>query len=195
MNLEQITSLLTPALVSTAITALLAPLIFFWLKRRDERRKRTFEIRYAEYKHYLRALDEIAAVSRNESEQFFAETISNAFHSILTDSDNEDEVLLGMNEALMGMTSRMGDAIIRAEGELNGLRLVCSEKLLGMINEYVQLQRDLLGASSDMMKNWQQIDINNPQASISGEVKKQGERSLKLYNEIVDQMREELNIR
>jgi len=41
------------------MTALLVPLLFYLLKRRDERKKRHFEVRYAEYRKYLQVLEEI----------------------------------------------------------------------------------------------------------------------------------------
>ena len=192
--MEQLSEILTPAVVSTAVTAVLAPLLFFWLKRRDEKRKRNFEVRYAEYKHYLRTLDEIASASRVETERLFSETIATTFKTILTEPEGSDDALLSMNDALLGLTSRLGQTITKAEGELHGLRLVCSEKLLGMIDEYVQLQRDLMSATSDMMANWKQIDINNPTASMPGDVQEKGEQAQRLYRDIVDQMRKELDI-
>ena len=192
--MEQLSEILTPAAVSTVVTAVLAPLLFFWLKRRDEKRKRNFEVRYAEYKHYLRTLDEIASASRIESERFFSETIATTFKTIITDPEGSDGALLHMNEALLGLTSRLGQTITKAEGELHGLRLVCSDKLLAMIDEYVQIQRDLMSATSDMMAKWKEIDINNPTASIPGGVQEKGEQAQRLYRDIVTQMREELDI-
>lgn len=133
--MDQLFDLLTPALVSTVVTAVLAPLLFFWLKRRDEKRQRNFEVRYAEYKHYLRTLDEIASASRVEIERFFSETVATTFKTILAEPEGSDDALVNMNDALLGLTSRLGQTITKAEGELNGLRLVCSDKLLSMIDE------------------------------------------------------------
>lgn len=189
-----IPKLLTPVVVSTVVTTVLAPLLFFWLKRRDEKRKRKFEVRYAEYKHYLHTLDEIASASRVETERFFSETITTTVKTFWADPENSNEALVNMNEALLSISSRLGETITRAEGELHGLRLVCSDKLLELIDEYVQLQRDLLSATSDMMANWKQININNPAASVPGAVQQKGEETQQLYRDIVAQMRNELEI-
>ena len=51
-----------------------------------------------------------------------------------------------------------------------------------------------MSATSDMMANWKQIDINNPAASMPGTVQKKGERAQNLYSDIVIQMRKELDI-
>jgi len=58
--MDSLGALITPAKVSTVITAILAPLMFYLLKRRDEQKKRQFEVRYAEYKKYLQVLEELS---------------------------------------------------------------------------------------------------------------------------------------
>jgi len=52
--------LITPVVVSGIVTGILAPLLFHFLKRRDESQKRTFDVRYAEFNKYLSTLEEIA---------------------------------------------------------------------------------------------------------------------------------------
>ena len=188
-------SFLTPAIVSTIITGILAPFIFHFLKRRDEEKRRNFDVRYAEYKHYLKTLDEITAAVRIDSEKFYVETIANSFRSILSGEEDSDAVLIKMNDSLLSMTSNFQKTFSRAEGELHGLKLVCSDELLEMIDEYVELQRDLLSATTRMMENWRDIDMNNPTASLTGEMKDKAERAQVLYKAILKQMRKELKIK
>lgn len=187
--------LITPALISILITAFLAPLLFYLLKRGDDKRKRNFEVRYAEYMRYLKTLDEIATLSRFEFEQFYTQTIAKTFRSILSDSEDSDAALIEMSNSLVEFTTRLQKIISKAEGELHGLRLICSDELLRLIDEYVELQRELLTESTKMMENWRNIDINKPESAISGRVKAKGERSQEIYRLIVDKMRKELRIR
>lgn len=188
-------SFLTPAIVSTIITGILAPMIFYYLKRRDEEKKRNFDVRYAEYKHYLKTLDEITAAVQLDAEKFYTETIADTFRSILSGEEDGDAVLIKMSDSLMSMTANIQKTFSRAEGELHGLKLVCSDELLEMIDEYVELQRELLSAVTRMMENWRNIDMSNPITSLNGEVKDKGDRAQMLYTAILKQMRKELKIK
>lgn len=186
--------LLTPAIVSVVISGIIAPLAFYFLKRRDEETKRNFDVRYAEYKHYLKTLDEITVAVRADSEKFFAETVSNTFKSILSDPGNSNDVLIKLHESLGEMQSNIQKTFARAEGELHGLKLVCSDKLLGMVNDYVNIQREIMSATTKMMENWRSIDINNPASFITGDLGAKAQQAQGLYNDILKQMRDELKI-
>jgi H+/gluconate symporter-like permease len=59
--MENINQILNPAIVSVLVTSIVAPFIFYFLKRRDEIKKRNFEVRYTEYKKYLNTLENISS--------------------------------------------------------------------------------------------------------------------------------------
>lgn len=152
-------------------------------------------MRYSEYKHYLRTLDEITSASRQDMEKFMHETVAETFNTIITEPEESDAALIELNSALLSMSSNMQQTFAKAEGELHGLKLVASEELLDMVNEYVELQRDILNESVEMMENWQEVDLDNPMASVSGEVRRKGEQAQELYQEILHKMRSELDLR
>jgi len=187
-------NIVTPALISTLITALLAPSTFYFLKRRDEKRKRNFEVRFAEYKKYLQTMEEISEASRVDFEKIFSESISANFKNILENPENSNDALLALNDSMNTLTGNLRESFTKATNELHGLRLVCSEKLLNLIDEFVQLQRELMDHSVSIMSNWQNIDIQNPEAFLSGEMKQKASRVQYLYDEIIKQMRKELRI-
>ncbi len=185
---------LTPVIVSAIITSIIAPLAFYVLKRYDEKRKQNFDVRYAEYKHYLKTLDEITSAVRMDSEKYFSETVSETFRVIISNPEQSNDALLRLHDSLGEMQSNIQKTFTKAEGELHGLKLVCSDKLLTMVNDYVALQRDLMNATTKMMGNWKSIDINNPSSFITGELNEKAQQAQVLYNKILLQMRNELKI-
>jgi len=187
--------LLAPAIVSVVVTAIVAPLIFFFLKRWDEKNKRNFEIRYAEYKHYLKALEQITASAQEDFEIFMADDFAQCLQRILTREGESSEALMELNQQDNTLTSNVRKSFSQATQELNGLRLVCSSRLLEVVNEFIDLQRQLLEESSAMLKRLDQIDINNPLAALSGEMQAKGEQTKVLFELIVQQMRKELKIK
>lgn len=193
--MDALATLITPALVSAAITAILAPLMFYLLKRRDERKKRHFEVRYAEYKKYLQVLEEIVATTRMDFEQSYTKTVGSILHDILAEPENAPSHAMRLNAALDALGSQMRQAFTKATSELHGLRLVCSDKLLGMVDEFVQLQRELMDEAIAVMGNAKNVDINNPEAAMTGTMKEKGQRAQPLFDRILHQMRAELDIR
>lgn len=192
MTFEEI---LQPAVVAAVVTAVIGPLIFFQLKRWDDKKRRNFEIRYAEYKHYLKALEQIAESSHTDFEKFMGETYANCLKEILATKGQSSEPLLRLNHEVNNLAASVRKSFTQATQELHGLRLVCSEKLLDKVNEYVRVQQEAIDAFCSVLGKLNQLDINNPGASLSGEMKEKGERSQALFDGIVRQMRKELGIK
>lgn len=191
----ELKTLLASAVVSATVTAIIGPLIFFFLKRWDEGKKRSFEIRYAEYKHYLKALEQITASSRTDFERFMNEGYAECMRKILTEDNNGSSALLELNARTNELTKGVRESFTRATQELHGLRLVCSSTLLGLVNEFIETQRQLMDQSLAVLGNLKQIDLSNPNALFSGEMQTKGQRSQQLYDQIITQMRTELGIK
>ena len=187
---------LTPALVSTIVTAVLVPTFFYLLKRRDEMQKRNFEVRYAEYRKYMQTLEEITASTPLDFEKTFQQIVSDFFRSPMSDLNSANAALIKMQESLSPLMNKMRESFTRANNELHGLRLVCSDKLLKLVDEYVKLQEELLKSSGSLMEKWVDLGIQSSfQAKIPDEMTKMGLRSKQLFDEIVIQMRKELRIK
>jgi hypothetical protein len=190
-----IVKILQPAIVAAVMTAIIGPLIFFLLKRWEDKKRRNFEIRYAEYKHYLKALEQVATTSYVDFESLIGETYANCLKEILASEGQSNEPLLRLNQEVNNLTANVRKSFTQATQELNGLRLVCSEKLLGKVNEFVNIQRQLIDEACHLMGKMNKININNPSSIITGEMKAKSERSQVLFEEIVRQMRKELGIK
>ena len=173
----------------------MAPIIFYLLKRRDDIKKRNFDIRYTEYKHYLKTLDEITATTRIDFEKDFIATANKCFKEIIEKPENSQNALIELNEKMSVLNSNIRESFTKATNELHGLRLVCSEKLLNLIDEFVGIQKELIDLSMSVMSSFKSIDLDNPTAHIPKDMKEKGEKAQGLYNTIIRQMRLELGIK
>ena len=191
MELEAV---IQSAIIPTIVTAIIGPLIFFGLRRWDEKNRRNFEIRFSEYKHYLKALEQISSTSHAQFEEFMTETYAKCLNEILASEGQSSDPVIRLNEELNHLMAGIRTSFSQATGELNGLRLVCSDKLLEMINDYVNIQRKLMDESCAVLRRLEQIDLADPTSMFSGEMKAEGERSQQLFEDIVRQMRSELKI-
>lgn len=192
MGLE---AMIQPAIVAAVVTAIIGPLIFFFLKRWDEKKRRNFEIRYVEYKHYLKALEQISSSSHADFERLMGQTYADCLKEILVTEGQSNEPLIQLNKEVNELTSNVRKSFTQATQELNGLRLVCSTKLLEMVNEFVAIQKSLMDESCAVLGRLNQIDINDPGSMISGDMKAKGDKSQELFEQIVFQMRKELGIK
>lgn len=78
-----IETLLTSAVVAAVVTAITGTLIFFFLKRWEDKKRRTFDIRYNEYKHYLKALEHISSTIPEDFERFMNEPYAQCLNEFI----------------------------------------------------------------------------------------------------------------
>ena len=186
--------ILTPAIISTFITAIFAPLIFNFLKRRDEINKRNFEVRYSEYKKYLNTLEEISNKMNTNFEKEYIKVVSEVFNSIISNPEKSNEALRRLNNELQKLTNNLRTIFSKATSELYGLKLVCSDKLFNMIEEFISTQKQIMKKSINFMGK---INLDKPSDFSfieNNDIKKLGSHSEKLFQDIVLQMRKELGI-
>ena len=189
-------SILASSLVSVVVSAVIGPAIFYVLKTREDRKRRRFDTKFGEFKHYLKALEEISRFSGEEFETYMAGPAQQCIATVITATNEAQRnlALVTMNQEMTEFVSRLTTAFRRASSELHGLRLVCSKTLLEMVNEFVRNQELMLHESISLMGN---IKLGGPQLVETPEGSNlihKGEESKKLFERIVDQMRHELGI-
>ena len=187
--MSDLRELIAPAVVSAAVTAVLTPLLFFLLKSREERKKRQFEVRYAECKKYLQVLAEIAAVARIDLKQAYTEIVASTLKDALANAEADYSPRL--QKGLDDLSRRVRDSFARAAGGLHGLGLVCSGELLETVDEYVKLQRELVEESISLIRD---ASIGNPSASATDAMKEKAQRAESLFDRILERMRAELDL-
>ena len=187
-------NIITPAIVSTFVTVILAPLLFFYLKRKDERIKRNFDVRYSEYKKYLATLEDVTRAARGDFEKEYLHSVSDVMTEILTNPEKSNEALLKLHRSLDEYGKKIRDSFTKAVNELHGLKLVCSDSLLLLVNQWVQLQRELLNESIQIMERAKTMNLSNPESVITGEMKEKAKNAEAVFDSILKQMRKELDI-
>ena len=187
-------NIVTPAIVSAFVTAILAPLLFYYLKRKDERIKRNFDVRYAEYKKYLATLEGVTQAARGDFEKDYLNSVSDVMNDILTNPAKSNDALLRLHKSLDGYSKNIRDSFTKAVNELHGLKLVCSDSLLILVNQWVQIQRELLNESINVMERAKTMSINNPESAITGGMKEKAKNAEAVFDDILKQMRKELDI-
>jgi hypothetical protein len=182
----------TPAVVSAVVTGVLLPLLLHFMRRRDERQRRLFDIRYEEYRKYLTKLDEIAEASRVGFDAAFKEQFVPSLVRLVASGDDPAATIEPFMKAISELMDRSRDAFMKAKNELGGLRLVCSDQLLPKIERFVDVQKALLDESLQLLGKWKTVDLNNPETALSPSAKAKSEESERLLQEIVKLMRAEL---
>ena len=193
--MENIIQILNPAIVSVIVTSIVAPFIFYFLKRRDEIKKRNFEVRYTEYKKYLNTLENISSLSRITFEKDFMKIANDCFSDILSNPQDSNAALIRLNSGLQELTANLRTSFTQAQNELHGLKLVCSQNLLDMINEFISLQNELISKSTEFMGRWKEYVGKEQSFFENNSFKELGQRANSLYEDILKQMRKELKIK
>jgi hypothetical protein len=183
--------LIVPALVGATVAALLTPVLFFLLKKGDERKKHHFEVRYAEYKRVLQAIEEIAAAARIDFKQSYTAVVASTLKEVLTDHEPSSDYGVRLDQGLEDLGNQARESFARATSGLHGLKLVCSGELLTLVNEFVELQRELVEESIALIAD---ARIENPSASVSEAMKEKALRADSLFERILEQMRSELGV-
>lgn len=191
----KILEILNPALISLVVTSIVAPLIFYFLKRFDETRNRNFEVRYEEYKKYLNTLENISSLSRITFENDFMNIVNECFRDILSKPEESSSALIKLNTALQELTAKLRTSFSQAMNELNGLKLVSSQKLFEMVNEFASIQKELIEKSTEFMGKWQQYIGKEKTFFANSEINNLGMSANSLYEDILKQMRKELKIK
>jgi len=183
--------LIAPAAVGAAMTALLALALFFLLKRRDERKKRHFEVRYAEYRNCLRVLEEIAAAARIDLKQSYTAVVASTLKGVLAEPEQSSDYGLRLDRELDELGRQMRESFSKAASGLHGLGLACSGELLAMVDEFVKLQRELMEESISLIAD---ARISNPSESVNEAMKEKAGRAESMFERILEQMRAELDL-
>jgi hypothetical protein len=190
--MDVLRELIAPAAAGAAVMAVLASVLFFALKRRDKGIKRDFELRRAEYKKYLQVLEEIVAATRIDLKESYTKIAGSILKDMLADPERSSDYTARLEAALDEQAKQMRQGFAGAVAELHGLRLVCSDGLLGMVNEFVKLEREQLEQSLALIASAKELDIDDPDVSTSGTMKEKAKRAEALLEQILEQMRAEL---
>ncbi len=178
---------------SGVVSAIVSALVTHYLQQRAEREKRNFDIRYEEYKKYLGELEAIAASSR-QGMVGVLELFSKQYFPRLQEATTEQEMATindELNRDIFQMIEQAGFNYHRASSELNGLQLVCGKRLKGLIDDYTRLCQEsleIVPLALEELKQGEDVASNEDQLTSLGD------RIQEIFDEIISEMRRDLNI-
>lgn len=163
------------------------------LQQRFDKEKQKREKRYQVYKEYLQKLDGI----NERIATFYTGEEMNIEMVKMIDAifENPDDlsVISKYMQKVNKFAIQWGQEQNKALDELHGLRLVCSEQILSLLDEYVYLTKSYLDDTLELMRNldfskdyMKQIESSNLNAK--------NERVREIKNKIEKQMRLDIGI-
>ncbi len=164
----------------------------FQQEHADETSRR--EKRFSVYREYLNKLDGInSKLSAGMSADMVAQETTAMLESIFNNPDDLSGVATYLAK-IQQFSVTWAQEQNKALEELNGLRLVCSEPILSMLDDYADAARSYLQETSQML---QHMDVTNPQAMIKADKTKlmeTYEKLKKVRHQIEVQMRKDIGV-
>jgi hypothetical protein len=188
---------LDPKIVVPAIGVVLAsvivPILLHYLKAKREREDKIFEIRTKVYTEYFRKFEEAAVGVGVDYEEFSKVTLRNAFRDLL-ESDNSPDAIINFQDQVGKFPHQIQDSHRKATEEITTLKVLGSNRLFQLTSEFEQLNQEILEMSSEWLDEMQQaLTMPDFEAPVAKKMKAKGQQAKSLKNEIISQMRSELN--
>lgn len=189
---------LDPKIVVPAIGVVLAsvivPILLHYLKAKREREDKIFEIRTKVYTEYFRKFEEAAVGVGVDYEEFSKVTLRNAFRDLL-ESDNSPDAIINFQDQVGKFPHQIQDSHRKATEEITTLKVLGSNRLFQLTSEFEQLNQEILEMSSEWLGEMQQaLTMPDFEAPVAKKMKAKGQQVKSLKNEIISQMRSELNL-
>ena len=118
--------------------------IQFILNRRNQKSDKALEKRFEVYSNFMNTMDEINQNMRSDPNMIYGIS-ANLMSKVLKGDEQEmNQALVDFNTELMEFTKKSVQPMMIINQELNKLKLVCSDKLLPLIEEYKVLANDFV---------------------------------------------------
>jgi len=174
------------------LASVIIPLLLHRLKYKREREDRLFEARKEAYGEYFRKIESAASEAGQEFEKFSREIMPKAFLKLLQ-SNNSPEAIVEFEQTVGNFPLKIQDAYRKSSQEITSLQILCSERLLRMMDEFEAINKKLLDKSVEWLGELQQTMAKpNMEAPIAKEMQALAEEIRVLKQQIVRQMRQEI---
>ena len=197
VNTSELAAWFSPSLVIPAIGLLLAsvvvPILLHYLKGRRDKEEKILEIRTKVYTEYFKTFEEAAKSVGEDYENFSKVTFKNAFLKLL-ESESSPEAIVEFQSVVGDFPNKIQDSHRKATEQTTTLKILGSKKLYELTKEFETLNQEILEMSSEWLSELNQsLAMPDFEAPIALKMKEKGLRARKLKDEIIDQMRAELN--
>lgn len=197
VNTSELAAWFSPSLVIPAIGLLLAsvvvPILLHYLKGRRDKEEKILEIRTKVYTEYFKTFEEAAKSVGEDYEKFSKITFKNAFLKLL-ESESSPEAIVEFQSVVGDFPNKIQDSHRKATEQTTTLKILGSKKLYELTKEFEILNQEILEMSSEWLSELNQsLVMPDFEAPIALKMKEKGLRARELKDEIIDQMRAELN--
>lgn len=191
-------SWLTPEIVVPAVCVIVASavisLLLHYLKGRRERDDKILEIRTKVYTEYFKKFEEAASNVGQDYEHFSKVTMKDAFFKLLQ-SESSPEAIVEYQETVGNFPHMIQDSHRKATEEITTLKILGSNELLKLTEQFEELNQEILNLSSAWLHEIQSTMLQPDfEAPIAQQMKKLGQRAKELKNLIIKQMRDEIRL-
>ena len=187
-------------LTSTVFSAVVSGGAAIWQTRsrhKHELRQRHFELLYQEYKTYLEKMEDMNSAAQKFLTGEFLPRVQEIMDRIIAkggdDSDDSDEMADAreLNALLSKMMAEVIHAFADAKSQMQGLRIVCSRELLILVDQFVSEQDHAM----QIMQPFFEVVKQGEDATLHVKaLHEQGMKAKNTLNQIIDRMREELDL-
>lgn len=196
-NTVEIATWLSPKLVIPAVGVLLAsvivPILLHVLKEKREKKNKILEIRTKVYTEYFRTFEEAAKGVGDDYEKFSKITLKDAFLKLL-EAESTPEAIVEFQGVVGEFPYKIQESHRKATEQVTTLKILGSRNLYELTKEFEVLNQEILEMSADWLAEMQKSFVMPDfEAPVAVKMKEKGMRAKELKDEIIEQMRVELN--
>jgi hypothetical protein len=180
-------------LAPAVLGAVLGALAQYLQMRRPHRGRRLREVKVEKYGAYLGRLESLARATNLDLRAAGVEEMPSSLEALLT-TRSSGSLPADVVTDLSRLSLRMSYALAGARDGLVGLRLVSSPQVLGMLEEYLSLQRRLYSDAVAIIEARSRGGGNGLLHAVTDETAARVERAERLLHVIVGRMRQEIGV-
>ena len=180
--------------ICVIIASVLIPLILHVLKGKRERADKILEIRTKAYTEYFKKFEDIAKGLGTDYEHFSKVTLVEECRELLK-AENSSDALVKFQETVNKYPNQIQNSHRMAMEEVTVLKILGSSQLLKLTNEFESLNQEIMTLSSQWLDEMKQaFTMPDFDAPIAKEMTLKGLQAKELKEEIIKQMRVEINL-
>lgn len=144
----------------------LFPFLLHKYKVKREREEKLFDTRKKEYQGYFKKMEEAARLAGQDYDKYLTETLPNASRQ-LYEAHSSPEALVEYQQTLNAFTKDINDGFMKATNELVSLRIVCSNQLALLLDDFEGTYQAMMSLQPQMIE---EIQLSlTPESFITGQ--------------------------
>ncbi|KTA76717.1 hypothetical protein [Aeromonas salmonicida] len=129
----------------------LFPFLLHKYKVKREREEKLFDTRKEEYQGYFKKMEEAARLAGQDYDKYLTKTLPNASRKLYEDQSSP-EALVEYQQTLNAFTKDINDGFMKATNELVSLRIVCSNELAMLLDDFEGTYQAMMNLQPKMLE-------------------------------------------